>query len=254
MSPGPELFVVCKSCGSEVSPYITECPYCGARLRKRAPKIERSGPAKPSRRVPRPTLGPLRAGEIPGISADPTRRPYVTLTLIALSVFGLLLAIVVSALGDIALVGRPTGVHWWKVATTPFIYISVWYQLAAVVAIGIYGWRLERNHGGPLLVVALFVLCGIGGAALSIVLAPDTLPLGGNGVALGLLAYWAAPEVVRQLRGLDRDSDLIGTAVIAAVLLVMPAATHEASAIAGCAGLVGGTLCGLVPAWRVSRL
>ncbi len=41
MSPGPDLFVVCKQCGSEVSPYITECPYCGARLRRRAPKLPR---------------------------------------------------------------------------------------------------------------------------------------------------------------------------------------------------------------------
>ncbi len=50
----PDLFVVCKSCGSEVSPYVTECPYCGTRLRKRAPKIEREGgvpkPPKPGRR------------------------------------------------------------------------------------------------------------------------------------------------------------------------------------------------------------
>ena len=38
---GPDLFVICKSCGSEVSPYITECPYCGNRLRKRAPKLDR---------------------------------------------------------------------------------------------------------------------------------------------------------------------------------------------------------------------
>ncbi|MEA2190098.1 MAG: hypothetical protein QOI73_219, partial [Solirubrobacteraceae bacterium] len=37
----PDLFVVCKNCNAEVSPYITECPYCGMRLRKRAPKIER---------------------------------------------------------------------------------------------------------------------------------------------------------------------------------------------------------------------
>ena len=39
----PELSVVCRSCGSEVSPYVTECPYCGTRLRKRAPKLERHG-------------------------------------------------------------------------------------------------------------------------------------------------------------------------------------------------------------------
>src|SRR2546430_13697086 len=27
----------------EVSPYVTECPYCGTRLRKRAPKLELRG-------------------------------------------------------------------------------------------------------------------------------------------------------------------------------------------------------------------
>ena len=47
MASGPDLFVVCKSCGREVSPYITECPYCGNRLRKRAPKLERGGTPKP---------------------------------------------------------------------------------------------------------------------------------------------------------------------------------------------------------------
>ena len=39
----PELSVVCRNCGSEVSPYVTECPYCGTRLRKRAPKLQREG-------------------------------------------------------------------------------------------------------------------------------------------------------------------------------------------------------------------
>ena len=54
MAQTPDLFVVCKNCGNEVSPYITECPYCGTRLRKRAPRIERPDePAKPTRRGPR---------------------------------------------------------------------------------------------------------------------------------------------------------------------------------------------------------
>ena len=30
MSSGADLFVVCKQCGSEVSPYITECPTAAA--------------------------------------------------------------------------------------------------------------------------------------------------------------------------------------------------------------------------------
>ena len=45
-----DLFVVCKSCGSEVSPYVTECPYCGNRVRKRAPKIDRGEGDEPQPR------------------------------------------------------------------------------------------------------------------------------------------------------------------------------------------------------------
>src|SRR5215204_5458578 len=89
MASGPDLFVVCKSCGSEVSPYITECPYCGTRLRKRAPKLERGGRPKPPKR-PRPRLAPLRRGEIPGIRPD--RRPYATIALVVVSIVLTLLA------------------------------------------------------------------------------------------------------------------------------------------------------------------
>ena len=70
MSTGnPDLFVICKSCGAEVSPYITECPYCGNRLRKRAPKLDREGRVTERRRLrrrpPTPSLPRLRRGEIP---------------------------------------------------------------------------------------------------------------------------------------------------------------------------------------------
>ena len=80
----PDLFVVCRNCGSEVSPYVTECPYCGQRVRKRAPKLDRSGgeaAAQAPRR--RPTLPRLRAEEIAGIAPD--TRPYATFTLIFLA-------------------------------------------------------------------------------------------------------------------------------------------------------------------------
>src|SRR5215216_6151555 len=137
MASGPDLFVVCKSCGSEVSPYITECPYCGTRLRKRAPKLERGGTPKSPRRS-RPRLGPLRSGEIPGIRAD--RRPYVTIALILASVvitligliginllvddtFGGLGATTLSAWGQLTL-GGPLEGEWWRVITTQFVYDS----------------------------------------------------------------------------------------------------------------------------------
>jgi membrane associated rhomboid family serine protease len=254
MAPGPELFVVCKSCGSEVSPYITECPYCGARLRKRAPKIERDQPAKPPRRIARPTLGPLRPGEIPGIRADPTRRPYATLVLVGLSLFGLLAAQIFTPVSDWSLIVLPSGAgSWWKAATSPFLYINGWYQLAAVLAIAIYGWRIERRDG-PFVMLALFVVCGMGALALAVELSPDHAATGGNAAALALLAFWAVPELMRERRGLDRESDLLGTLVIAVVVFAMPAAAPEASAIAGAAGLLAGALIGLWPASRLSRL
>jgi len=42
-----ELSVICKNCGSEVSPYVTECPYCGAGC---ASGAETGAPATRSRR------------------------------------------------------------------------------------------------------------------------------------------------------------------------------------------------------------
>src|SRR5664279_2393398 len=89
-----ELSVICKNCGSEVSPYVTECPYCGARLRKRAPKLERRDGAleaqRPRRRRPRL----IQRRRPRAISAD---RPYATLAVILGSA---ILLIVQKASGD----------------------------------------------------------------------------------------------------------------------------------------------------------
>src|ERR1700755_302689 len=84
MSSGPDLSLVCKSCGAEGSPYITECPYCGARVQKRAPKLDRGGVPRASRKArSRPQLPRLRPGEIPGIRAD--RRSWMVWLLVVAS-------------------------------------------------------------------------------------------------------------------------------------------------------------------------
>ena len=161
MAQMPDLNVVCKNCGNEVSPYITECPYCGNRLRKRAPKIERDGTvseprkARKARKPSAPRLSRFRSNEIPGIRGDSTTRPYATLVLVVLSLFGYLLLFPVSVV-DVAVFGPIQG-EWWRVATSPFLYTSVWYELVAVTAIAVFGWLLERRHG-PIVVLALFVV------------------------------------------------------------------------------------------------
>jgi len=246
MAQMPDLNVVCKNCGNEVSPYITECPYCGNRLRKRAPKIERDGTVSEPRKARKtavPRLSRFRSDEIPGIRGELTARPYATIALVTLSLFGYLVLFPV-ALVDIG-VARPIDGQWWRVATSPFLYASIWYELAAVTAIAVFGWLLERRHG-PLVVLFLFVLCGMGGIALAVAVDPSPLAIGGNGAALGLLCAWAVPDLMARSRGEEYDGDLLGTAVFAAVLLLMPLAVLDASPIAGFAGGAAGLLVGLV--------
>src|ERR1700754_4624169 len=113
MASGPDLFVGCRSCGREGSPYITQCACRGNRLRKRAPKLERGGtpkPPKPPRR--RPSLGRLKPGEIPGIRGE--RRPYATILLVLGSiVVTILLNAGALDLGDLAL-GIPFTDEYWR--------------------------------------------------------------------------------------------------------------------------------------------
>ncbi len=245
MASGPDLFVVCKKCGSEVSPYITECPYCGTRLRKRAPKIERGGVGrepKPSRRSR--TLSRLKPGEIPGIRAE--RRPYATITIVLASIIATLGSR--AGLWDVSnlLLWADTTDEYYRTVTTLFFYGHTGYEVAALGSIFLFGWLLERRHGfwAPLLV---FVIGGAAGNFLAI--AGDDIGVftaGGNGAALALLAAWAMRDVLGRRRGVEDDSDLLGALAIAAVLILLPLASVEASALAGLGGGIAGVILGLL--------
>jgi membrane associated rhomboid family serine protease len=246
----PDLFVVCKNCSSEVSPYVTECPYCGQRVRKRAPKIERGAATEEPRtrrrrgRVKAPTLSRLRRDEIPGIA--PETRPYVTGALIVLA----LAANVVTATGkisrfDLGGIYFPldTG-DWWRIATTPFVYTNGGYEFVALVSIGIFGMLIERRFGG-IVTLLIFMIAGAGGAALGVAL-DDFAILGGNGAALGLLTAWYVDDRLSARRGTDRENDLIGVYVLAALLLLLPVAEPSASFYAGLGGAAAGAVIGAV--------
>jgi membrane associated rhomboid family serine protease len=261
MASGPDLFVVCKSCGSEVSPYITECPYCGTRLRKRAPKLDRGGTPKPPRRS-RPRLAPLRSGEIPGIRPD--RRPYVTIALVVASVVITLIGLVginlvadeqvglglatLSAWGQLAL-GGPLDGEWWRVVTTQFVYDNTGYEVAALAAIMLFGSLLERRHGwwAPLL---LFVVGGGAGMALVVALDEPAIAIGGNAAALAMLAAWAMRDVLGRRAGREDESDLLGVLAIAALLVCLPIAVEGANSLAG----LGGGVAGIVMGFGLARL
>src|SRR3954466_7873535 len=242
MSSGPDLYLVCKSCGAEVSPYITECPYCGTRIQKRAPKLDRGGVPRASKKArSRPQLPRLRPGEIPGIRAD--RRAWAVWALVVASV-AVTLAVKSGVVGGLKLAVGVGLDDPWRAFTTLFVYDSTAYEAVTVGAVALFGWLLERRHGAwaPLLV---FFAARAGGAWVAVEVAGDGTVRGANGAALGLLAAWAMRDVLGRRRGREDDSDLLGALAIAAVLVLMPLAATGASGIAGIVGGVAGLVIGL---------
>jgi membrane associated rhomboid family serine protease len=248
---GPDLFVICKSCGSEVSPYITECPYCGNRLRKRAPKLDRD--QRPAERKPRrstpPLLTRLKRDEIPGIRPD--RRPYATIVLVLLSLIGCLLwRTGLGGVDKLVIIGKP-GAQWWRLFTAAFSYDNTGYAFVAIAAIGLFGWLLERRHGS-LAVLAVFFVGAVGGLAATAAAYPFPFVLGANGGALALVCAWAVPDLLELRGGTEVEGDLIGVAAIAVAIALMPLALPEASWVADAVGVIAGFGLGL-PLARLAR-
>jgi membrane associated rhomboid family serine protease len=264
MSSGADLFVVCKQCGSEVSPYITECPYCGHRLRRRAPDLPREKTAGSARglgrlRLPRvrksgsPAAAPgllrsrersaRRAGGSRGVDTRAGTRPYATIGLVAISCAAWVAFHARPELYlHMAIVGPIDG-EWWKLLTSEFAYVYGLYAFVAIVTVAIFGWLLECRHG-PVVVLALFFGAGAAGALVASAVYSVPLVSGGNGAALALLAAWAAPDLRAARGGSYYEGDLLGAAAIAALLLAMPFAPAF-SEVSWLAGVTGGLL-GLV--------
>lgn len=241
-SGGPDLFVICKHCGADVSPYITECPYCGERIQKRAPKLDRDGriSERRSRRPPSPTLPRLRRGEIPGIRHD--QHPYGTILLILLGFAGTLLwrTDLISPFNLVAY--DRLNADWWHVFTSPFIYATTGYAIITLGVIALFGVLMERRHG-LLLVIALFLVGAAAGTAVAVQVSSG-LVMGANGGALALLVAWAMPDLMSLAAHQDFDGDLIGTAVLGLAVAVMPLVAPEASWVCDAVGVSAGIVIG----------
>ena len=245
----PDLFVVCKNCGSEVSPYVTECPYCGQRVRKRAPKLDKdAAERRVRRRVPR--LSRLRPDEIEGIAPD--SRPWATIALV-LAALGVTLVYAADQTLDLGTIVTPGSDEVWRWFTAPFVHRgALGYEFVALVTVGVFGSLLERRFG-PVPVVLVFLLSGAAGCALAVTVeAPvvvSDLPLtpvyGANGAALGLLTAWLVEDRFAARRGRERGSDLLGAYVFLAVMVLLSVAVEEANIGAAAGGAATGALLGL---------
>jgi membrane associated rhomboid family serine protease len=241
-----ELSVICKNCGSEVSPYVTECPYCGARLRKRAPKLERRGdaleaqqPRRRRRRLSRPGRPRFE------VSGD---RPYATIGVILASAILLLVQKATGyALGSFGGVVVPFEEDWWRYFSAPFAYVDVGFLFVVAVALAIFSTGVERRLG-TLPTLVLLLACGALGALAGTAAASDgavTFIAGGNGMALGALTAWFVVRRAESRGEIGEEYDMVGVAVAAAVLIALPLFAPTADFLAGLVGGAVGALAGL---------
>jgi membrane associated rhomboid family serine protease len=240
-----ELSVICKNCGSEVSPYVTECPYCGTRLRKRAPKLERRGDGlepKPRRR--------RRASFLRRSPASTAGfRPYATMAAIlgpaALILLQKATGSSLDAYGGIVV---PFADQWWRFLTAPFAYVDVGYLFVVAVGLAIFAGGLERRLGTAPTAV-LLLACGSLGMLVASGIADARGGIeaiaGGNGMALGALAAWFTIRRAETHAAIDADYDAIGVLVAAATLLLLPVFDSSADVFAGLVGGAVGALAGL---------
>jgi membrane associated rhomboid family serine protease len=251
-----ELSVVCKSCGSEVSPYVTECPYCGTRLRKRAPKLERRGDgleAQESRRDRRRRERRERKERKERVQRVTltAERPYVTIALILAPAALLVVArAAVIPLTDLGLVvGLPGFANpWWHYLVSPFLYNDIGYLFAIGVGMVLFVPDLERRLGAiptALLLVAAGALGALAAPGLDGAFGDGfTLAAGGNGIALAALG---ASYMVRRADARDdptEELDMIPIVVSAMVLLALPLVNDYANEWSGIVGGVVGLAAG----------
>lgn len=247
----PELSVVCKKCGSEVSPYVTECPYCGTRLRKRAPKLERHGDELTAREGLRERRRRKAAAKRPRreASAYAVERPWVTIVALAIPAVILIVerASDLSVLDLGAIVG-PVGDEYWRFVAAPFVYDDLGYLFSVGLAIAIFLPGVERRIG-PFPAALLVLACGALGMLAAVGLEDalgDGIPVaaGGNGIALGILGAWLVMRDADRRRDPTDEYDQIAVAVAAAVLLLLPLVEDFASPWAGLGGALVGLACG----------
>jgi len=215
----PDLSVVCPSCAERVSPYITECPYCGKRVRKRAPKLgSREDPAnKAAKREKRRRRAPAR----PKFNTSSGRLLVVPGLLIGAVTLTILVRSHAIQVATLVLVG-PISNDWPKLVSSPFVHLNLAYAFMVLVPFAIFGSVIERSlSAGPFVVLGTWLLAGAGGAWLS---AGTGISIASGALAPAIaMTFACGMAALDARRGGDHDVDIVGPGVALVALCLLPA-------------------------------
>lgn len=259
----PELFVICPNCGSEVSPYVTECPYCGNRLRKRAPDLKKdrkqrekaAAKAEKDAEKRRKRTKSLLTGRGGGGVETPE---YLSSGRPPLATSALILTAVVFSVAARAggfppvewIIGDSLAERPWLLVTSPFLHGGFGYAFVCLMAVAMFGSGLERRFGAAA-VLAIWLVCGAAGVAAEFALVRDALAANGAiAISVGMMTAWLIYVLQRDDL---RDYDPYGLVAVSAVLFAMPLVSDEASVWMILGGLASGGVCGALLLLRTAR-
>jgi membrane associated rhomboid family serine protease len=236
---------------------VTECPYCGTRLRKRAPdlkkqrKLEEKEERKAEKRRERMRSQYEGGGSTPGAWLDSPSRPVATGVLVSIAIVASVIAASgFSGVSDWMLENLVYQGHFTStptvLLTAPFIHLTAGYAFVCLFGFAIFGAGLERRFG-PWVVVALWFICGGAGIGMKILVNPALGALGAMGCVAGAMFAWTIYVVNREDL---RDYDALGLAAIALVVCALPIATDAASVWV----LLGGAIAGLLSGFALTRI
>jgi membrane associated rhomboid family serine protease len=266
--PGRETYVTCTRCGRPI------CPECmtEAAVGFQCPECVHQG--RRTQRPARTAFGGSRAGAA----------GYVTSTLVALNVLGLVVGAAIVGLPAVVSDGLFTGVTKlqllfgdfaptyqitpelvppgtqvgdvytgiddgavYRLFTSMFVHYGVLHLLLNMWALWLLGRSLEAALG-PVRYLALYLLAGLGGSVAAYVFTPNAIGAGASGAIFGLFA--ALFIVLKRLR---RDTSSVIPVILINLVLTF---TVPNISIAGHLGgfVVGGLVAlGLVYAPRTAR-
>jgi len=256
----PDLFVVCKNCGAEISPYVTECPYCGRRVRKRAPRVEIARDGEPRARERRMSRARPRRPRLPARSAS-ERRPFVSGAVFVLSALLTFAAEIGVSLDELGALIPGQFEQPWRLLTAPLVHTSVAY-LAIAAGIATAALRALELRFGSVAALLAYLGCAVPASAVALAAGRSGLPFadavavvaGANGLAMGLLVAYVVERRLAAPGALAAAVDPLALAVAAVLILALPLAVPEASAAAAAGGIAGGVAVGLVLSlWRRRR-
>jgi membrane associated rhomboid family serine protease len=239
---------------------VTECPYCGTRLRKRAPKLERQGDelapheSRRQRRRRERAERRERRSRARILVGEGERRYAVLAAILAPALLVLVQRAGDFPITDVGAIVGPVESEWWRYLAAPFAYPDVGYIFVVSIGIAIFGVAVESRLGliaTAILIVACGALGMLAADGIESAIGGDNVLMaaGGNGIALGLLATWAVLRASEMRADPTAETEVIGAAVAAAVLIMLPLVEDYANVFAGLGGALVGGMSGLAAAF-----